>query len=167
MKEPFRVLFTGSTYTTSVDNIPSETTTKPATAVASGKGVVECPGQATALVKIAGTDAADETVNWRAVGWNLLYSSGGVLYYEPTRIGYGVATLGALTSTGFGTTHFIADTITQTDTFADATFVKVLSPANDRSALLVFDVAMFDLLELQLDLGTAASAALAIALGEV
>jgi len=144
-----KVLFTASTATTALatdGSAPVPTSTKPSDAV-------DCEQAQGICFVFGGTDAADETINYRIVAW---YFGSGV--YLPMVVASGAATLGAMamTVTGLDTAAtLLADAITDTLTLGGNT---VRSPANNCVADIVIQPGGAQFLTVDIDLGTAASA---------
>ena len=114
---------------------------------------------------IAGTDAADETINYQVIAWYLIGGKKGRNLYLPMLVAKGVATLGAMVvpAAMIATGGKFADTITQTLT-VDGTVA--VSPADDSAAMLEVDLRGAVFVSIETDLGTGAAADVLIQLGD-
>ena len=139
---------------------PSPTTTKP---VPGASGVLEAAYQEAVRLFFGGTDAADETVNYQVIGWTPLFTG---TTWIPRVLAKGAFTLGTATYGASGlelgaAAGFLADTVT--DTIADAVWY---SPADNTVAFLEIDCRNCQFIQIQTDLGTAATADVFAQFGE-
>ena len=121
-------------------------------------GIFEVDNFPAVRLIFGGSDAENETINYQVILWSKGDAGATTEGWIPTVIASGVATLGALTYAvaGLGTsTYLVADTITNTARIGG---VEAFSPANDRIASLVIPTRNATFIEVQTDLGTAATA---------
>ncbi len=114
---------------------------------------IECGDRPAYRFIFGGTDAANETINYRVITWKL---GNGV--YLPRVVATGVATLGAMPMTVSGldsTATLIADTITET---LGTGGVMVRSPANNTCADITVWPGGDQYVTVESDRGTAATA---------
>lgn len=126
-------------------------------------------------IQPVGTDAANETINFRIVGWRKFvgHTTDVIHEYRATVVWVGQATLGTnagIANGGYGTSLLFADTITETTAIPTGLSglsnfsVNIYSPADNTDAFVTIeDVShIFDGFTFDTDLGTAASANLLI-----
>ncbi|MFH0982771.1 MAG: hypothetical protein V2A79_14705 [Planctomycetota bacterium] len=160
-KFPAAVLLSVDTATASL-TFPALATTPPV--CAAGIAVANCFDFATACIFFAGT-ADGGTINYQAIGWRRI-RHGATERWLPVRIAAGAATVGTLDVSGvFGTGQLACDTLTPSGSQVGF-IVTTHTPADNGVAMLVLDVAGFDYIEIDTDLGSATGASVAIALGE-
>jgi len=163
-KQASELIVKATAATASVNGIPALKTTPPVTSNTLGQAVVDCRSRATAIVTLGGK-ADGGTINYRAVGWQHAIRDQ-KNYYRPTRIAYGVGTVGTFADASLGDSVLACDTLTETDLLLNSAIAKVISPTSNYVAQLILDVTAFDFLEIDIDLGTATEASVAIALLE-
>ena len=159
VSHPFKsVLSTNSTATSFTAKTP--TTTKP-----SGDAVLDLfnighslgehiPEE---LVLIPyGTDANDETFDMRVWGWSRDVTDPNDVIWIPVLIIELNCTLGNITFTDKGASHFLVDTLVEAA--GDTTGVVTVSPANDTAARCVVPTDGAQLLEFDFDMILAAGA---------
>jgi len=154
-----RLLIDASTATAAL------TANAPVAKISDLSGADGCAEQSRGIFIFAGTDAADETINYQVTGYFELQNgvSGEAATFLPIPIAAGVATLGTLTvgaaGLGFATAaSLIADTVTETLTSIRAT---PMSPADNTVAYLEVDLSGLVAIQIETDLGTAAAASVA------
>jgi hypothetical protein len=147
-------VYTASTATTALPvdgSSPVPQTARPTGT--DGSAAKECREWPTMRFVFGGTDAADETVNYRIIGWTK-----GDDVWHPQVLASGVFTLGAMAMTVVSldtAATLLADTITDTIGLA-GTIVR--SPGLNTVADIVVRTSAADLITVETDLGTAASA---------
>ena len=154
-------LIDGSTATTALAN-PTITATAPSI----GSGICQAQNYRVVRLLFGGTDAANETINYQVVLWRQGHGAASdTPAWVPLIAAKGTVTLGTGTyalGTGLGATgNLIADTVT--DQIGKA---HVHSPANNTEAVLTVPVENASYVEVEVDLGTAASSDVFIQLGE-
>ena len=166
-REPWRRLISASADTAALTypSITADASLTEATA-----GVFNTGRFPLARLMFAGTDAANETINYQVIGWQ--YYKGNTTPggdgYVPLLLAKGVATLGSKVLGAAGAdvesaTALAADTIT--DTLGHAGTRLFVNAAND-TAWLEVDCANCMFIQVQTDLGTAATASAIYQRGE-
>jgi hypothetical protein len=102
-----------------------------------------------------GSDANNETLKARIIGWSYLRASG---LWVPHLLAQFTVTLGNLAA-GLGTNTFLADTIDLE--YGDASLIRI-SPANDIPGSVVLDVRGAQLVEIDFDRNSSAASANAL-----
>lgn len=126
-------------------------------------GVMDCLDASVARLMFAGTDAANEIVNYQVILWYAFRNSEGQLDWVGREVANGVATLGTLAGpTRYGTI-FMADGLTDT-VGDDGTVVE--NPADDGVALLKIRLRGAQYLQVITDINTAATADVFAQLGD-
>ena len=162
-------LLTADENTTAWAGVPAITKTKPASTT--GVGVVDTANYPLLRLIFAGTDAANETINFRIVGWQRYARGDGAakqIFWLPRVLAVGVATLGTKTLGTDGAdvesaAALLSDTIIETSGYDQAT---VFSPADNTVAWLDVQVGNCDLIEVDVDRGTAATSSVIYQLAE-
>ena len=158
-KMQMRLVLDGTTYTTALAD-PAVTATKPATATASGRVVLETEHWPSARVVFGGTTTDGHTVNYQVILWTRTVGVSPLEAWVPRIVAKGAATLSALTyvTANLGATgNLWADTITNDLGAAGYSGVTVYSPETNRIASLCVDIENAELLEVQVERGTAAT----------
>lgn len=157
---PWRPIVKASTATGALTN-PATTTTKPSTSI----DVQRFP--AVALL-FAGTDAADETVNYQVIGWSQAVETT-PMFWMPAILAKGNYTLGTMTFGAAGnlvipSATLFADTITE-DTGRSGHEIR--EAVANAVAMLLVDTSNHELITVETDLDTAASATVMYRRGEL
>lgn len=148
------VLVTASVYDTALE-MPSFMATPPISDAATGIACVNTMHRSTVAFMFAGTDTADEYMNYHAVGVMPLERNGYGEGFIPWKVATGVATLGTTALGDYGifveaSTSLIADTITET---GSCPLSRVFSPAGNETAYLLIDCTLFQYVYVQVELG--------------
>ena len=160
-KLPAQVLLSGCVNSTALA-FPTPSSTKPATATATGKAVIDCLNMRSAVVYFGGVGADGKDYPYQVIGHREGVGRTTGRAWQPLQVASGSVTLGATACTLLGASNLAADTITETDSCGLA---AVISPANDKVAALLIDVSSFDLLEIDVsrDGASAAPTSMAVA----
>jgi len=152
----YGVLISASTDTAALSN-PSVTTTEPTTAAHN------IDKRSMARLLFGGTDAADETVNYQVILWSASYLTN-TKVWTPLLAAKGMYTLGAQAlPTSLVAAGFFADTITET---LGQPGSILRTPEDDSIASLEIDLRDADVIQVETDRGTAATAHVMIQMSE-
>lgn len=165
-----RAWSTMSTYTTALPSAVTKAaaaenlTTGPITDVSTGRLVIDRPGGSIICIALYGTDSDNQTVNLTVNCWDRLIVDGSATrQWIPYPLWIGTATLsGVLGPTGgiVSDSHRFADTFTTTTDRALSplsTRIMLSAGADEGLAMLVIDPLTCERVEIQGELGTAAS----------
>lgn len=162
---PWGRLIDGSVLTAALSD-PAPAQTKAIVRDSAANGVMDVEQCTVARLMFGGTDTANETINFQVILWNEGVNSTNKEAWIGRVIAKGTAVLGddVYASTGIGlgaAANFFADTI------IDSVGVcRVYSPADETRAVLEVPILGAQRIEVQTDLGTAASADVFVQLGE-
>lgn len=153
-----QVMLSACVYNTSL-TMPAFLGQPPATSTSTGIACVDTMKRGIVAFMFAGTDTADETVNYQVVGLIPVERHGYGQGCAPLKVATGVATLGtkALGDAGAfveASTSLVADTITETGLCG---LSRVFTPGGNEAAYLLVDCAMFRYVYVQVERGTCAT----------
>lgn len=162
---PFKRIIAASALTAPLAD-PTPAATKALASDAAANAVVNTDGFPVVRLVFGGTDTANQTINFQAIGWSRGTSTTKTEVWLPRVLAKGTAILGdavySATGTGLGTAaSLFADTISESIGLS-----RVYSPADETRAVLEVPLLNSERLEVQTDLGTALAADVFAQFGE-